>query len=116
MAPAMLLGSLASATIADLRFADLYVGPVTWIGDHSDGDAIKVVFELRDGSFETHTLGDLRRCAWWRLGRPDDVVAIEALLSRPHAPGETLDAERREHRRRAILADQAAARARLATT
>jgi len=114
MATPILPGSLASATLADLRLSELYVGPVTWIGDREDGDAIKVVFERVDGGFDTFMLGDLRACVWWRLGRADDVVALEALMTAANgAAVDTCDAGQRERRRVAIAADQAAARARL---
>jgi len=110
----MVRGSLSSATLADLKLAELYVGPATWIGERGEGDAIKVVYERVDGAFDTFMLGELRTCAWWRLGRPDDVVAVEALMAPACAAAAGVcDEVQREHRKRAILADQAAARARL---
>lgn len=110
MATDTVQGALASATLADLRLAEFYVGPVTWIGDRGDGDAIKVVFERADGAFETFTVGDLKRCTWWRLGSPEHVLAVEAFMQSAPAPSEAQIARRRE----AIRAEQAAARARLA--
>lgn len=77
----------ASATAADLKLADVYVGPVTWIGERGDGDARMIVYERVDGSFETFTLGELRTRAWWRLGRPEDVVSIETLMRSVHGQG-----------------------------
>jgi hypothetical protein len=106
-----LAGSLASATLADLKLAELYVGPATWVGDPGDGDAIKVVFERVDGRFETLTIAELRRCAWWRLGSPEHVLSIEALMQPALAGGDSMQASRRTE---AIRAEQAHARARLA--
>jgi len=107
--------SLESATPADLKLAELYLGPVSWVGDRDDGDAIKVVFERADGAFETFTVGNLRACAWWRMGRPDDIVALEALMATADGvEGNARDAGQRERRRCAILAAQAAVRMRLA--
>lgn len=110
MSGEIIAGSIASATAADLMLADLYIGPVTWIGERGDGDAIKVVFERVDGSFEAFALGDLQRCTWWRLGKPEHVVALEALMQPAPQAGEA----QLERRKEAIRAEQASARARLA--
>jgi hypothetical protein len=114
-------GSLDSATVADVELADLYVGPVTWIGERGDGDALKVVYERFDGGFETFTLGELHARAWWRLGRPEDVVSIETLMRSAHGRGmpSTIDdrgphAAHIEHRKEAIRTEQARVRAHLA--
>jgi hypothetical protein len=116
-------GSLASATVADLKLADLYAGPVTWIGERGDGDALKVVYERIDGDFETFTLGELRARAWWRLGRPEHVVSIEALMRTSYGQGMPSPVDDRgthgrqvEHREDSIRADQARVRARRAAT
>jgi len=111
MATAMVLGSLESATLADLRLAELYVGPATWIGERGEGDAIKVVFERADGRFETFAIAELRRCAWWRLCSPEHVLAIEALMLPARAGAVDVQAARGAE---AIRAEQAHARARLA--
>jgi len=110
MATPILPGSLESATTADLRAAERYVGPVTWVGDPGDGEAIKFVFERVDGTFETFTVGDLKRCTWWRLGNPEHVLAIEAFVHALPPAGEA----QIERRKDAIRAEQASARARLA--
>lgn len=122
MSGQIISGSLDSATVADVELADLYDGPVTWIGERGDGDALKVVYERVDGGFETFTLGELRARAWWRLGRPEDVVSIETLMRSAHdqsMPSTVNDrgahAIHIERRKEEIRTEQAIVRMRLAT-
>jgi hypothetical protein len=120
MASSIIAGSLALATVEDLQRAELYHGIASWITRYGSGDVDKFVFERVDGGFDTFTLPQLRESTWWRLGNPDDVLFVEALLEpgRFRTLSADSDASERHFRmleghKQAISSDQAATRLRL---
>jgi hypothetical protein len=80
MASSIIAGSLALATLADLRRAEIYHGPRAWLTRHGEGGE-HWIFERVDGGFDSFGRADLEQSPWWRFFDARDVLQLEAQLS-----------------------------------
>jgi hypothetical protein len=79
MATSIIASSLALATSADLKRAQLYHGPRAWVTRHGEGGE-RWIFERVDGGHDSFTRTDLQQSPWWRFCDADEVLSIEYQL------------------------------------